>query len=186
MLTIVIPETEAFNELTSEFVTIPETHLNLEHSLISISKWESKWHKAFLKDNNKTPEEMIDYIKCMTLNKNVDDSVYNVLSSKDLEKITKYMSDRQSAVYLNEAGEKMLHGRTKNGDVLTSDLIYYMMLSIGIPLDCQKWHLNRLLILIHIFNIKNSAGKNMKNNRSILSSNSAINAARRKKYNTKG
>ena len=95
------------------------------------------------------------------------------------------MQDRQSAAYLNDAGEKLLSGRTKTGDVLTSDLIYYMMFSLKIPIECQKWHLNRLLILIHIFNIKNSAGKRS-NNRSILSNNAAINASRRKKYNTRG
>ncbi len=185
MLTIIIPQSEGFNEITSEFITIPETHLNLEHSLISISKWESKWHKAFLKDNNKTPEEMLDYIKCMTLNKNVDESIYNFLNHNHINKIIKYMQDRQSAAYLNDAGEKLLSGRTKTGDVLTSDLIYYMMFSLKIPIECQKWHLNRLLILIHIFNIKNSAGKRS-NNRSILSNNAAINASRRKKYNTRG
>lgn len=185
MLTIIIPQSEGFNEITSEFITIPETRLNLEHSLISISKWESKWHKAFLKDNNKTPEEMLYYIKCMTLNKNVDESVYNFLNHDHINKITNYMKDRQSAAYLNEAGEKMLSGKSASGDVLTSDLIYYMMFSLRIPMECQKWHINRLLILIHIFNVKNSAGKKL-NKRSILSSNAAINASRRKKYNTRG
>lgn len=185
MLTIVIPSSEFFNEETSEFITLPETHLNLEHSLLSISKWESKWHKAFLKDNNKTKEEMNDYIKCMTLNKNINPYVYYALTSKNLNDIANYMKDKHTAVFLNNEGEKMLGGRTKDGDVLTSDLIYYMMITLRIPLEeCQKWHVNRLLTLIHICNIKNS--KKNHNKKSILSSNASLNAARRKKYGTRG
>lgn len=187
MLTIHIDKCEEFNELTSEFIIVPETTLQLEHSLISISKWESKWHKAFLrKNNNKTREEMMDYIRCMTIN-NVNPLAYDVLSSDNINAITNYIEDKHTAVYLNTEGNNLMNGKTVEGDTLTSDLIYYMMLTLRIPFDpCQKWHLNRLLTLIHICNIKNNKESGKLSNKAILSRNAEINRSRRAKLKSKG
>lgn len=187
MLIIKVNSCEVFNELTSEFISLPETTLKLEHSLISISEWESKWHKAFLRtDNNKTKKEILDYVKCMTINK-VDPLIYSVLDARNIDKITNYIEDTRTAVHLNSEGSKLLNGKTSDGDVLTSDLIYYMMLSLGIPFNpCQEWHINRLLTLIHICNIKNNRQSGKFSKKAILSKNAEINRSRRALLKTKG
>ena len=180
MLTITIPATEEFDEIKGEFVYTKEQTLQLEHSLISISKWESKWCKAFLDKKDKTSEEIIDYIKCMTLNKTVDDHVYNCLTQANLIAINEYISAPMTATYFsaNEQGKK-------NSEQITSELIYYWMIALQIPFECQKWHINRLLTLIRVCNIKNTPPKKM-SKRDIASRNAALNAARRKQMNTKG
>lgn len=180
MLTITIPETEKFNEITGEFVTTREQTLQLEHSLISISKWESKWCKSFLGKQEKSTEEIIDYIKCMTLNKGVSDDVYNCLTQENINAINDYIGAPMTATYFsaNENGKK-------NNEVITSELIYYWMIALQIPFECQKWHINRLLTLIRVCNIKNTPPKKM-SKRDIMSRNAQLNAARRKQMNTKG
>ena len=180
MLTITIPATEEFDEIKGEFVYTKEQTLQLEHSLISISKWESKWCKAFLDKKDKTSEEIIDYIKCMTLNKTVDEQVYNCLTQANLTAINEYISAPMTATYFsaNEQGKK-------NSEQITSELIYYWMIALQIPFECQKWHINRLLTLIRVCNIKNTPPKKM-SKRDIASRNAALNAARRKQMNTKG
>ena len=180
MLTITIPATEEFDEVRGEFVYTKEQTLQLEHSLISISKWESKWCKAFLDKRDKTSEEVIDYIKCMTLNKPVDDNVYRCLTQANLNAINDYIGAPMTATYFSttEQGKK-------SNEQITSELIYYWMIALQIPFECQKWHINRLLTLIRVCNIKNSPPKKM-SKRDIMSRNAALNAARRKQMNTKG
>lgn len=180
MLTITIPATEEFNEITGEFITTREQALQLEHSLISISKWESKWCKAFLGKQEKTSEEIIDYVKCMTLNKSVSDDVYGCLTQANINAINDYIGAPMTATYFstNETGKK-------NNEIITSELIYYWMIALQIPFECQKWHINRLLTLIRVCNIKNSPPKKM-SKRDIMSRNAKLNAARRKQMNTKG
>jgi hypothetical protein len=180
MLTITIPATEIFDERKGEFVYTKEQTLQLEHSLLSISKWESKWCKPFLGKQNRSTEEIIDYIKCMTLNKNVSDDVYNCLSQSNITAINDYIGAPMTATYFSntERGKR-------NSEQITSELIYYWMISLNIPFECQKWHVNRLLTLIRVCNIKNQPPKKM-SKREIMSRNAALNAARRQQLNTKG
>ena len=180
MLQITIPETEQWDESKQEFINTKEQTLQLEHSLISLSKWESKWEKPFLTKEEKSYEETIDYIKCMTLNKNVDPNVYNNITYESIAKINKYIAAPMTATRIYEDGK----GKGSQEQV-TSELIYYWMIALQIPSEYEKWHLNRLLTLIKVCNIKNQPPKKM-SKREIMSRNAALNAARRKQFNTKG
>ena len=157
-----------------------EQTLQLEHSLVSLSKWESKWKKAFLSGKDKSYEETLDYIKCMTITKNVNPSVYSRLSSKNLEQINSYISDPMTATYFPKDETK-----ENSREVVTSELIYYWMIAMNVPPEYQKWHLNRLLSLIRVCEIKNAPPKKM-GRKELMSRNAALNAARRKRLNTRG
>lgn len=178
MLEINIEGSEQYNEETSEFIYVKPQVLKLEHSLVSISKWESKWHKPFLQNNDKTVEEVMDYIRCMTINQ-VNSYVYNALTHDNIDTIQKYIEDPMTATTIKSMPEK------HNNELVTSELIYYWMVALNIPFECEKWHINRLLTLIQICNIKNQPAKNM-TRREIMSQNRLINEARRAKYHTKG
>lgn len=180
MLQIIVPALEYYDEIKNEFVTSEGQTLQLEHSLLSISKWEAKWNKAFLTKHDKTFEETIDYIKCMTISRNIDPSVYERLTSENIAQINDYIGAPMTATYFRE--EKSGPGRR---DVITSELIYYWMIALGIPFECQKWHFNRLLTLIRVCNIKNSPPKKM-SQREIMRENAALNAARKKRLKTNG
>lgn len=179
MLQITIPDTELYDEAKNEFINVKGATLQLEHSLISISKWESKWEKPFLSDKEKSLDEVRDYICCMTIN-NVDHSVYSILRESDIRRITEYINAKRSATWFNEE-----HQQRGKREVVTSELIYYWMVAFNIPFECQKWHLNRLLTLIRICSIKSQPPKK-RSRREVLSSNAALNAMRRKQYGTKG
>lgn len=180
MLEIKLPEIELFDESKQEFVYLKEQTLRLEHSLVSLSKWESKWCKPFLSKEDKTDEETIDYVKCMTITQNVDPDIYSRLTREDIQKINKYIEAPMTATTFNE---------TKKGgssrEQITAELVYYWMIALNIPFECQKWHLNRLLTLIRVCNIKNQPPKKM-SKRDLMTRNSQLNAARRKQMNTKG
>ena len=178
MLLLTIPPIEMFNEKTSEFVYSKETKISLEHSLVSLSKWESKWNKPFLSKDNKTLEETIDYIRCMTITQNVDPEVYFRLTDENINTINKYIESPMTATTFSDNGHS-------SREIITSELIYYWMISLNIPMECQKWHLNRLLTLIRVCNIKNAPAKKM-SRREIMNRNAALNAARRKKLNSTG
>lgn len=180
MLRITIPDSEIYDESTEEFINIKGQTLQLEHSLVSLSKWESKWCKSFFSRQEKTLEETIDYIKCMTITPNVDPLIYNFLSTENINAINEYIEAPMTATVFSE--DKT--GKSSN-EAVTSELIYYWMIALNIPFECQKWHLNRLLTLVRVCNIKNSPPKKM-NKRDIMSRNAALNAARRKQLNTKG
>lgn len=182
MLTIVVPETELFDEATQQFITYEAKTLQLEHSLVSLSKWESKWCKPFLTNEEKTFEETLDYIKCMTITQNVKPDVYLRLSKENIEQINAYIEAPMTASYVYE--DPRSRGRINNEQV-TAELIYYWMISLQIPVEFQKWHLNRLIMLIKVINHKNQPPKKM-SKRDIMSRNAALNAARRQKLNTKG
>ena len=180
MLQITIPGIELWDESREIFTQTKEQTLQLEHSLVSLSKWESKWGKAFLSKQEKTYEETIDYIKCMTITQNVDPNVYNHLSKSIIGKITEYIEAPMTATYFSK---EQSSGNSR--EQVTSELIYYWMIALNIPFECQKWHLNRLLTLIRVCNIKNQPPKKM-SKRAIMSRNAALNAARRKQLNTRG
>lgn len=180
MLEIVVPGVEFYDETKNEFIELNEQKLQLEHSLVSISKWESKWHKAFLSQKSKTDEEMIDYIRCMTLNRVTDSNVYNRLSKNNINDISAYINDPMTATCLRKNEQE---GQSR--ETVTSELIYYWMIALQIPMECQNWHLNRLLMLVQVCNLKNKPPKK-RSKGEIMRSNAALNAARRKKYNSKG
>ena len=180
MLEIVIPGAEQWDEVKQEFISTKEQTLKLEHSLVSLSKWESKWCQPFLSKKEKTVEQTIDYIKCMTLTQNVDPNVYNLLTKDNILKINEYISAPMTATTFHQ--ENRGGG---NGEIITSELIYYWMVSLNIPFECQKWHLNRLFTLIKVCSIKNQPPKKM-SKKDILSRNASLNAARRKQLNSKG
>lgn len=179
MLEIKVDEGELFDENSNEFITVKPQILKLEHSLVSISKWESKYHKRFINSEEPTPYEMLDYIRCMTINK-VDNNVYFVLSNKNIDDIYAYMNDSMTATTIKE-----MPGAKRNNEAVTSELIYYWMVAFNIPFECEKWHINRLLTLIKICSIKNQPAKKM-SNREIFNQNRALNAARRAKYHSRG
>ncbi len=182
MLSITIPAQELYDEEKEEFVTIGKDKIiQLEHSLVSISKWESKWKKSFLSTIEKNDEETLDYIKCMTITQNIDESVYSIIaSSKEIiSRINNYLNDPMTATIINNKQSKA------SREIITSEVIYYWMISHNIPLKCEQWHINRLLTLIQICDIKNNPPKKM-SKRELLNRNRALNEARKQKYNTKG
>ena len=181
MLQVTVPKREFWDERKQEFVQFKGQALSLEHSLVSISKWESKWHKPFLGKDQKTKEEVIDYIRCMTLTQNVDPLTFECLTTDNIKIISDYISDSMTATWFPKSGSQ---GPVK-GEIVTSELIYYWMVALNIPFECQKWHLNRLLTLVRICNEKNKPPKKMSKN-AILKQNSALNAARRQRLHTKG
>ena len=180
MLIITIPGREIFNNKTQTFSTTKEQTLQLEHSLVSLSKWESKWNKAFLSKTEKTLEETIDYIKCMTITQNVNPDVYHSLTKENIETINKYIESPMTATTFHNENQK---GQSR--ETVTSELIYYWMISLNIPMECQKWHLNKLLTLIRVCNIKNSPPKKM-SRRDVANRYASLNAARKNKLNTRG
>lgn len=183
MLPIVIPApmSEEWDEENDEFVyniTGKEYTLQMEHSLVSISKWESKWHKPFL-SSEKSDEEFLDYIKCMTLTPNIPDEVYTRLTMENLNKITDYINDPMTATTFPKEVKK------PSREIITSEVIYGWMITLNIPVEFQKWHIRRLLTLIRVCEIQNSPPKKQ-SKKDIMSRNSALNAARRKQLNSKG
>ena len=180
MLQLTIPATELWDESNEMFLYTEEQTLELEHSLVSLSKWEAKWHKPFLTKEDKTIDETIDYIKCMTLTENVDETVYRLLNNEHLKKINEYIEDPMSATTIKE-----LQRGKRNGEQVTSELIYYWMTALNIPVEYERWHLNRLFTMIRVCNVKNQPPKKM-SKRAVMNQNRALNEARRQQYNTKG
>lgn len=183
MLTITIPKRKLWDSKNEVFIDIKEYTLALEHSLVSISKWESKWHIPFISDKEKTYEQTIDYIRCMTLTQNIDDAIYSALTKENLKEISEYINNKMTATWFNETNNPQTRGKK---EVITSELIYYWMIALEIPFECQKWHLNRLLTLIKVCNAKAKAVNKKTNKRDILSRNAELNAARRKMLGTSG
>lgn len=180
MLKITIPETDLFNEETNEFTPVKEQTLVLEHSLVSISKWESKWCRPFFEKKEKTHEETIDYIRCMTITQHVKPEVYLCIT-KDIEaEVMKYIEAPMTATTFSDRKQGG-SGRER----ITSELIYYWMITFKIPVEFEKWHLNRLLTLIRVCEVKNTPPKKMSKGE-IMNRNRALNAARRQQLNTKG
>lgn len=181
MLKILVPITpEGWDEKKQEFVDPEYKILHLEHSLESLTKWESKWHKPFFSQKELTIEETMDYIKCMTLTEDVSSEIYDKLTKSNVDKIFEYISDPMTATTITKNSFTK-----KNTETLTSELIYYYMISLNIPFECAKWHLNRLFTLIQVCGIKNQPPKKI-NKKELMKRNAALNAARRAKLNSKG
>lgn len=180
MLRIIIEGEEHYNEETETFESVETTVLDLEHSLLSLSKWESEYQKPFLSSGNKTTEEIYGYLKAMVVTPNVDLGALNYCSSNTIDKIQEYINSSQSATTFGVMPE-----RRGLGEVITSELIYYWMVTFNIPFECETWHLNRLFSLIRICNIKNSKPKRMSKNE-LAMRNRELNAKRKAELNTSG
>lgn len=178
MLIIETPQVELYDETSQEFVYIDSQKIELEHSLVSISKWESISKKPFLSKNEKTNDETLSYIECMSSTK-IEPLTLKYLTIDNLKKIQDYIADDHTATKIN------VPKNGKNNDIVTSELIYYWMIALNIPFECQYWHLNRLLTLINITNIKNSPPKKM-SKQEMMSRNAALNAQRRQQMKSKG
>ena len=188
MLEIVIPEQhyEPFDEVNMQFlpkVDIKETKIQLEHSLISLRKWEEKWHIPFLEKEDKTYDELTDYVRCMTLTHGVESTVYRYIPNDVLGKIVEYIKNPMTATWFNDKG--LVGAQTSKKQIITAEIIYYWMISLNVPMECQKWHLNQLLTLIKVVSIKN--GKPAKvDPKQAARERAALNKLRREKYNSKG
>lgn len=180
MFQLSIPSAEFWDEDKQEFVYKKPQTLQLEHSLVSLSKWESKWNKAFLSKEEKSFEETLDYIKCMTITQNVNPDVYTRLTNKNINEINAYIEAPMTATTFSEDKNKK-----PNREIITAELIYYWMITHNIPFECQKWHLNRLLTLIRVCNIKSAPPKKM-SKKEIFARNAALNEARKRQLNTRG
>lgn len=180
MLEIEIPRTEIWDNENEMFSYVDSCKLVLEHSLISISKWESKWNKPFLTRDEKTPEEMIDYVKCMIVN-HADPVVCNCLTTDNYKQINDYIAAPMTATTFRENGS----APRSNREIMTAEVIYFYMISFGIPFECEKWHINRLLTLIRVCSIKNAPSKKMSKS-AAAKQQRALNAQRRAKAHSKG
>ena len=180
MLEIVVPESEYYDEARQQFITYPAQRLKLEHSLLSVSKWESKWEKPFLGDATKTDEETRDYISCMCINSGVSPEVFSRIPPSVLNDISTYVGAKMSATWFAEEKKS-----SASREVITSELVYYWMVALAIPFECEKWHFNRLLTLIRVCHAKNAPSKKM-STQELLARNRSLNKARREALNTTG
>lgn len=179
-LQIFIKERELYDPKRNRFITIKPQKLILEHSLISLSKWEAKWHKAYLSREEKTEEESVDYIRCMCLSQNFDPNVVYGIDKENIKLITDYIQDPMTATTIHE------RDKHPSREIITNELIYFWMTEFNIPFDpCEKWHLNRLMTLIRVASIKSQPGKKM-SSKELMSRNALLNAQRRAKYGTRG
>ena len=183
MLTITIPESELYDEANNKFIPVPETKLILEHSLVSLSKWEQKWEKPFLGKDRRTTEETLDYIKCMTISpEEVSDTVYDSLNDFLTKQVSEYIDAKMTATWFSETPGK----KENSSETVTAEIIYYWMIALNIPFEVQHWHLNRLLTLIRVVNIKNDPKKTMMPQRDVVADQRRLNEERRAKFATKG
>lgn len=179
MLTITVPGAELFDESSNEFKTSTDFVLQLEHSLVSLSKWESIYEKPFLGKEQKTTEEVLGYIKCMTLTEDVPEDVYSRFTPENITAVNNYINAKMTATWFADRKQK------PSQEVITSEVIYYWIISMNIPLECQHWHLNRLFTLIQVISLKNEPGKKL-SRAEIAARNRALNEQRKKQFNTRG
>ena len=179
MLQLVVPNLEVYDDGKSEFIIKKGQILQVEHSLVSIAKWESKWNKPFLTNKAKTIEETIDYIKCMTITQNVLPYIYSQITNENVNQVSEYIALPMSATWFTN------EDNTPSKEIITSEIIYYSMIAYNIPFECQKWHLNRLLTLIRVCKKKNDKPKKMSRTE-IVNRNRELNNKRRQQSNSKG
>lgn len=179
MFELIIDQRDLYDEESEKFTSIPRQKLQLEHSLLSISKWEERHYKPFLKNEQRSSEEILDYIRCMTINRGIDPMVYYTLTQEQMSEISKYINEEMTATWFPDEQSK------KSREVITNEVIYYWMITLQIPLEFEKRHLNKLLTLIRVITAKNAPQKKMSKNE-IRSRNKLLNEQRKKLYNTMG
>lgn len=180
MLKLQIAEIELFDEENSRFISSPSYTLKLEHSLVSLSKWESVFERPFLGSKERTTEETLVYIRMMDLGNETPPEVFDRLSKQHFDAINVYINAKMTATTINE--------HSKSGglrETITSELIYYWMITLNIPFECQTWHLNRLLTLIRVCNFKNTPPRKM-SRQELARRNTTLNQQRRKRLGTSG
>ena len=185
VLTITVPARELFDERTNKFLSLESRTIQLEHSLLSVSKWEDKWHEPFLgragMKTERTEQQVIDYIRCMTITRNVPPEFFDNLPPGTVEQIQAYIDDPHTATTFYDARQ----GNTRSRETITAEIIYYWMLKAGIPFECEKWNLGRLFALIRVCSIRDNPGKKM-SRADVAAQNRSLNAARRAKLKTNG
>lgn len=178
MLELFLQAAEGWDQKREEFVYLSEKTIRMEHSLYSISKWESKWKKSFVSSKDKTVEETFDYYKCMAL-EDVDDAYYDFLTNDDIQKINDYIMDPMTATTIKTANNR------PSREIITAEIVYYWMVTLEIPFECQYWHFNKLMALIQVCNIKNQPPKKMTKGQT-MAQNRSLNAARRAASRSRG
>lgn len=190
MLIINTEKKEFFDEDKQEFIEVPEYTLHLEHSLVSISKWESKYEKPFLSEKEqRTKDETLYYIKCMTFEQNIPDEVFLNLSVENQNQINAYIEKKMTATWFSDSPKDSKKPIRKiNGQIITAEIIYYWMIELNIPVEFQKWHINRLLTLIKVCNEKHKeqSGDNKMSREQVMARNKMLNAQRRAKMKSRG
>jgi hypothetical protein len=180
MLKIHVGGTESYDELTSSFVSEGGVTLELEHSLASLSKWESKHEKPFLGKEPKTGEEVLDYVRCMITTPDFPPEVFRDLSESNMQAINAYIEAKMTATWFADAP-----GAPRTSEIVTAELIYYWMTVFNIPFECENWHLNKLFTLIRVCNIKQAKPKKMSRGE-LAARNRELNAQRRAQLGTTG
>ena len=182
VLKILIPGKEDWDEANQCFIYSKDTVLNLKHSLVSIAKWETNWNISFLDKFGKketTVEQVLDYIRCMTINQNIDPNVYKCLTNKNVEDVFTYIGSSMTATTFSD------HLKPGRKRIVTSELVYSWMIDFGVPFQCEKWPFDRLITLLRVCEAehrehkKGSTSSAMKRNRDIKQRNRARKAARR-------
>lgn len=183
MLQVEIPDAETWSPVTNEFSVVKGGSVTLEHSLLSISKWEAKHHKYFLNNRELTADELLDYIRCMAVKGNVSDFAYENLPANEIQRIKDYMNDPMTATWFgkNNQGSPRPYLR---GRIITSELVYYYMIQYDIPIQCEKWHINRLLTLIQVCQAEQNPTK--LTGKALAERNTKLNEERRRKYHSHG
>ena len=179
MLTITVGGTESYDETVEEFTIVGGTQLQLEHSLVSLSKWESKHEKPFLGKGDKTGEEIFDYVRCMAIDEETPEELFHQLSEDDFKAINAYIESKQTVTWFADSPAP------RSREVITSELIYYWMTAFQIPFECQHWHLNRLFTLIQVANHKSQPPKKM-SKAEIAQRNRELNEQRKRQLGTSG
>lgn len=182
MLRLEIPDTEYYDEASNEFVSVKGASIMLEHSLVSLAKWESKFHKPFMREEPLTIGETVEYIRCMTVTQNVRDEVYAGLTQRNIEEVNAYIDDPMTATWFSDRQNGS--SGSSRGPAVTAEIIYYWMIELGVPMECQKWHLNRLLTIIRVCMLKRNPQKMTRQDQ--FAQQRALNAKRRAAAKTRG
>lgn len=178
---LVIKANEFWDFNKEEFINTEDTIIHIEHSLAAIAKWEGRWKKSFFSNTALTGDELLDYIRCMTIEEDIPSYVYMSLSQENLETIKSYLEDPMTAAWFKEQPKS---GKSV-GSTLTAEIIYYYMVELGIPFECENWHFNRLMTLIRVCSEKQAVPKKMAK-KDIFSQNAALNAQRKARLKTRG
>lgn len=177
---------ELYNNLTKEFIYVKPHTLIIEHSLISLHAWEAIWHIPFLGDQKLNYEQIVSYIKCMTLNHDVDPNIYLFITDENIKEVNAYIDNPMTATWFGDGLGTSKKKKKRAGRIVTAELLYYYMLSLNIPFECRKWHLNQLITLIKVCNEENETPNKKVSKRDFIKRRDEINEMRKKQLHTTG